>query len=126
MNFDQLKTKVVSVTEDLVNRAKPAADAAVENASQTMSQMSSWWSDYLAKNPKADAAIVQIGEGLEEVKNRLDKIADNVSGAAALAEANGLIERQKNYNNILATRLAEALNRIQELEMRVSRIEKKP
>lgn len=43
----------------------------------------------------------------------------NLSGEEALAKIATLIEQQRRYNDVLATRLAEALGRIEELEKKI-------
>lgn len=50
------------------------------------------------------------------------KFVDNISGAEAVARIEDLLAGQRRYNDILATRLAEALDRIDTLETAVNRL----
>lgn len=50
------------------------------------------------------------------------KLIDNISGAEATARIEELLAGQRRYNDILATRLAEALDRIEALEAEVKRL----
>jgi len=47
---------------------------------------------------------------------------DTVSGAKMLEEVRGRLDKQNLYNNILATKLAEALKRISELENDITKL----
>jgi UDP-N-acetylmuramoylalanine-D-glutamate ligase len=81
------------------------------------------WAKFREENPKTDKAVIKIGETLEDVQQRLSEIGDNVSGAKVLEQANALISQQKKYNDVLATRLAEALDEIRTLRARVDVLE---
>lgn len=62
------------------------------------------------------------GKLYEEATETSKKLGDNLSGAEAQARIAALVEQQRRYNDILATRLAEALDRIEKLEAQVARL----
>lgn len=62
------------------------------------------------------------GKVYEEATATGKKLGDNLSGAEAQARIAALVEQQRRYNDILATRLAEALDRIEKLETHVARL----
>lgn len=59
---------------------------------------------------------------VQGVSDSTTKIIDNISGAEANAKIQQLLETQQRFNDILATRLAEALDRIEHLEREVERL----
>lgn len=61
----------------------------------------------------------EIGKGLSDAT---DKIGANLSGEEAQTKMQELVMQQTRYNDILATRLAEALDRIDKLEQQVERL----
>jgi hypothetical protein len=61
----------------------------------------------------------EIGKGLSDATG---KIGANLSGEEAHTKMQELVMQQTRYNDILATRLAEALDRIDKLEQQVERL----
>jgi hypothetical protein len=57
--------------------------------------------------------------GAQVVAEVTGKVTDNISGADAHARIVEFVDQQRRYNDILATRLAEALSRIEQLESRM-------
>lgn len=106
--FEKFKTRfgsAVAVTGDKVNVT------------------AAWWRKYRDENPNTDKAVLKIGETLEDIQQRLGDIGDNVTGAKVLEQASALIDQQKKYNDVLATRLSEALDEIKSLKIRVASLE---
>ena len=68
-----------------------------------------------------DKAVKAGGKALRQAANTGQKISDNLSGAEVQARIVALVEQQRRYNDILATRLAEALDRIEKLEKQIAR-----
>lgn len=97
--------------------------ATLQDIGEKANQVSAWWGGYLKRNPKADAAIATIGTTLTDIQSRLEDMGRQVTGEAALAQANFLRDEQRRYNDVLATRLAEALDRIEVLEKRLAAVE---
>ena len=102
---------------------KRRLESAITITSGKVNEATAWWSEYRANNPNTDKAVLRIGETLEDIHQRLGDIGDNVSGAKSLEQASALIDQQKKYNNVLATRLAEALDEIKTLKTRVASLE---
>ncbi len=65
---------------------------------------------------KATAVAKDVYENSADTANKMLK---NISGAEVQAQVVALAEQQRRYNDILATRLAEALARIETLEAQV-------
>jgi hypothetical protein len=63
--------------------------------------------------------------GVKEVVKRTGGKFDEISGKAILEEMKKLIEVQSLYNDVLATKLQEALNRIETLEAQLKTHEHK-
>ena len=59
------------------------------------------------------------GKFVDEAAVAAKKIGSNLSGEEAQLRIEALVEQQRRYNDILATRLAEALDRIKKLEVKV-------
>lgn len=59
------------------------------------------------------------GDVAQGVGNAATGLFANLSGEEALEKIATLIEQQRRYNDVLATRLAEALGRIEELEKKI-------
>lgn len=116
-----MSDKLISTTSKLIE----TASSVTQNLNERANQVASWWKDYRAKNPTTDVAITRIGSTLDDIKLRLDILSQNITGEAALTEANALADKQRRYNDVLATRLAEALDRIELLEKRVAQMESK-
>ncbi len=57
-----------------------------------------------------------IGDAYDGASNAGSKLVDNLSGAEAMMQIESLLNQQRRYNDVLATRLAEALARIDKLE----------
>lgn len=110
--------------KELGARMEPHVNTAITSAQAQFNEVSTYWKDYRAKNPTADSAVLKIGETLDDIQKKLGDVSDNVSGAKVLEQANALIEQQRKYNDVLATRLAEALDEIKNLNARVGRLEK--
>lgn len=62
------------------------------------------------------------GKIVDEAKVTAIKIGSNLSGEEAQVRIEALVEQQRRYNDILATRLAEALDRIEKLELQVEKL----
>ena len=97
--------------------------SAITTTGDKAEEIARWWAIFRAKNPNADKAVLKVGETLEDIQRRLGDISDNVSGAKSLEQASALIEQQKKYNDVLATRVAEALDEIKALKARVASLE---
>lgn len=70
----------------------------------------------LAGTRRVKDAAGELYDGATKAGN---KLVDNISGAEAQALVGELLAQQRRYNDILATRLAEALDRIEHLEQQV-------
>lgn len=68
---------------------------------------------------KTKEAVAGVYDGAVEAGS---KLVDNLSGAEVAAKIEQLLAGQRRYNDILATRLAEALDRIEVLEEEVKRL----
>ena len=75
-------------------------------------------------NPKLDGTLTKGSEIVGGTTEKIVEVMDHVTGESALAEARNLLEKQRRYNDILATRLAEALDRIAALENRLDHLER--
>jgi hypothetical protein len=118
-----IATLAVDEAEKLKIHLSPAVKKGVTVAGEQMDSAAKQWAKFREENPKTDKAVIKIGETLEDVQQRLSEIGDNVSGAKVLEQANALISQQKKYNDVLATRLAEALDEIRTLRARVDVLE---
>lgn len=76
-----------------------------------------------ASNPTTERTLRQTQEALAATQKLLAELGDNITGATILAEAQKLHEMQRRYNDVLANRLAEALDKIHELEARLAKVE---
>ena len=83
----------------------------------------------LRKHPSGQSVIdftnkttETVSEAYKGVTDATGKIIDNISGAEAQQQIAALLEKQRRYNDILATRLAEALDRIEKLEQQVAKL----
>lgn len=124
----QVTGDVIQVTtvkaKELGTLIEPHVNSAILASQERLDETAAWWKDYRTKNPTADSAVLKISETLDDVQKKLGDLSDNVSGAKVLEQANALIEQQRKFNNVLATRLAEALDEIKDLKTRVGRLEK--
>ena len=77
----------------------------------------------LKDNPTLAKVVDKVGEAVDDTKQTIGEVTDHITGEAALAEAKRFLDQQQRYNNILATRLAEALDRIAVLESRLDKLE---
>jgi len=84
------------------------------------------YSKELVKRPGGQSVIDFANKTTETVSDAYrgiteasSKIIDNVSGTESQVRIAALVEQQRRYNDILATRLAEALDRIEKLENEV-------
>lgn len=73
---------------------------------------------------KAAGNKVKVGatEVCNEVTAATEKVLKNINGTEAQIHIVELVEQQRRYNDILATRLAEALRRIDQLELQVKKL----
>lgn len=93
------------------------------------------------------ALLVQASGGLAKIKNKVlekpgireteervvsavnkladavENVLDNATGKAMLDEIRALVEHQGLYNDVLATKLAEALDRLEHIESRAASLE---
>lgn len=72
------------------------------------------------KNLHAESLI----DLFHQLSDELNKGKQNLTGEAFFNAAEKLLNQQMQYNNILATRLAEALEDIEVLKSRISELEK--
>jgi hypothetical protein len=92
---------------------------------------SRWKNEYrkeLEKSNGGKATIVianKLENALGDVYEGATEAIDKFSGNEALAKTIKLVEQQRHYNDVLATRLAEALDEIKTLKARVVRLEEK-
>lgn len=107
----------------MFEKVKTGLESAVTITGDKVNEAAAWWRKYRVENPNTDKAVLKIGETLEDIQQRLGDIGDNVTGAKALEQANALIDQQKKYNDVLATRLSEALDEIKSLKIRVASLE---
>ncbi len=103
----RLTGALAEATTSLINRGSNLLDQS--DAGKKVKEMGS---------QAADVA----GKVYEEATATGKKLGDNLSGAEAQARIAALVEQQRRYNDILATRLAEALDRIEKLETHVARL----
>ena len=92
--------------------------SAVESASAKLDEYEAGRKAKEIGNKAADLA----GEIAESVTDTTKKIGSNLSGEEAQVRIEALVEQQRRYNDILATRLAEALDRIDKLEKQVENL----
>lgn len=62
------------------------------------------------------------GEVTTGVSSAAEKAVNNINGTEALRRIEELVAQQRRYNDVLATRLAEALTRIDHLEQQVKQL----
>ena len=79
----------------------------------------------LKDNPTLGKVVDKVGGAVDETKQTIGEVTDHITGESALTEAKRFFDQQQRYNNILATRLAEALDRIAVLESRLDKLEGK-
>ena len=103
--FKSASSAVGSMSNDLKRRA-----------TQTLEQTDNG-KQFLLAGEKVATVAGDIYDGAALSGN---KMLANLSGAEAHASIVKLVEQQSRYNDILATRLAEALDRIQQLEKQVT------
>lgn len=111
---------------DVVNSAMKATWDQVDAVTTTVSSGVSDAYDALGKTEigrTAKNAVSQTADAVREVgstaASTAEDIRNTVNGAGTLNAVKELLENQRRYNDILATRLAEALCRIEQLEKKV-------
>lgn len=115
-------TPPVTPTSSLTKSFKRFTDAAgeltseVSNSAKRTMEQSETGKKILKAGNKATAVAKDVYKGAAETG---DKVLRNISGAEVHAQVIALAEQQRRYNDILATRLAEALGRIENLEAQV-------
>jgi hypothetical protein len=92
--------------------------SAVESASAKLDQSDAGRKAKEIGNKAADMG----GKLLDEASVTAKKIGSNLSGEESQIRIEALIEQQRRYNDIIATRLAEALDRIEKLEGQVEKL----
>jgi UDP-N-acetylmuramoylalanine-D-glutamate ligase len=107
----------------MLEKFKSGLESAVAVTGDKVNEAAVWWRKYRVENPNTDKAVLKIGETLEDIQQRLGDIGDNVTGTKVLEQASALIDQQKKYNDVLATRLSEALDEIKLLKTRVVSLE---
>ena len=113
--MDNLKTTVKDTVQTTSSKAIKKLSTATDSVKDYFSQ--------LASNPKTEKALQHTQEALLSMQVALKDMADNVAGKKMVEQAQALIEKQEKYNNVLATRLAEALDKIKVLEERLNKVE---
>lgn len=107
-----------SLTDSFKRFTNAAGDLTSElsnSVKQTIEQ-SETGKKMLDAGSKATAVAKDVYDGAAKTG---DKVLRNISGAEVHAQVIALAEQQRRYNDILATRLAEALGRIENLEAQV-------
>ena len=92
--------------------------SAVESASAKLDEYEAGRKAKDIGNKAADMG----GKLLDEASITAKKIGANLSGEEAQIKIQALVEQQRRYNDILATRLAEALGRIEILEAKMENL----
>jgi len=118
-----------STASDLLTglkRVGSAVTSAVTEAVTTVGVRGNIYLEQSDTGKKAKALGAQAtdlaGKTIDGVSTAVNKIGANLSGEEAQARIAALVEQQRRYNDILATRLAEALDRIENLEAQVARL----
>lgn len=70
--------------------------------------------DKVAQNPRVEVVVTKTGEAMGKVSRRISAL----SGEEQLKKIVEYLDLQSGYNDILATKLAEGLDRITALEQR--------
>lgn len=117
----------------IVKKAKDTGTALVKTTIKTgkdvvgdaSSQFGKHIQIILDDNPAIKKAKDEAERRASEIAEALKDTAKQITGETALAEANRLLDIQKRYNDVLATRLAEALDRIAALENRADKLERR-
>ena len=102
----------------IASKVGTKATRLADDASEKMEQSPKGRAIKAAHN-KAAAAVSEVFDG---VSAATDKVLININGTEAQTHIVKLVEQQRRYNDILATRLAEALNRIDQLELQVKKL----
>ncbi len=68
---------------------------------------------------------VDFKKSMLEFVNSVGDVSKNITGKKFVEAAESLLDQQMRYNNILATRLAEALEDIEILKTRITQLENK-
>ena len=123
---------IVSTTtrRDSVIEARDSALAmsrkALDESRQLIVQASSGFSklkDRVLENPGMRETEERLTAAVGKLADAVDTVLDNASGKAMLDEIQTLVERQGAYNDILATKLSEALERLDHAETRAASLE---
>ena len=118
------------------NKNQVEFEQVVQDVSTPIEPKGFWatFSDEFAKNQKKALEGRAPGEvtreafgdfvaGIEKIADKANGAIETISGTEALAQTYKFVEQQRIYNDVLATRLAEALDEIKSLNARVSDLE---
>ena len=107
----------------------PSADEAIAAMKNGLASASSkaatalkGFTGWISANPRVDTTMRQAQEALEAAQQALAQIGHNIAGVTMVEQANALLESQRRYNDVLATRLAESLDKIKELDERLAKV----
>ena len=109
----------------------PTTSGVINNLGQTTRQFAA--QGYDAMTGTAGKALDMFGRvSTADVRTKFKQlfegarnVGENFTGEAFFNAAGNLLDQQMQYNNVLATRLAEALESIEALNRRVCELEKK-
>ena len=121
----KIKESSAKLRSGAANVANATAGAVGDFVKDVASQLGKHGNTILEDNPKVKGAVDATGNVVKEVKKQTREVVEHLTGEAALAQAEKLLEQQRCYNDILATRLAEALERIAMLESRLNEMDNK-
>lgn len=117
-NKPESKSSFLSSLKTLGTAITNVGTSAVETASAKLDQ-----SEAGRKAKEYGNKAVEIsGKAFDEASVTAKKIGANLSGEDVQRRVEELLEQQRRYNDILATRLAEALDRIEKLEQQVAKL----
>ena len=128
--FSLRRNKDKDTTEALPNEA-PATTSTLNTIGESTRKITGIAHDALAdttekaKSMLSKVSVDDFWGALGHLKKGAGQLGRNLTGEEFVNAAQKLLDRQMQYNNVLATRLAEALESIDTLKSRVSELEKK-
>lgn len=111
-------TGMTSKVKGLVGTVSDAVNTAAKSVSDRLDQ-SETGRAIKDVSTKAAGLASEAGAG---VSIAAEKAINNINGTEALRQIEELVAQQRRYNDVLATRLAEALTRIDHLEQQVKQL----
>lgn len=117
-NKPEPQTGFLNSLKDLGTVLGNLSASAVESTSALLDQTETGRKAKELGGKAADIGTKVVSEASDTAK----KIGANLSGEDVQRRVEELLEQQRRYNDILATRLAEALDRIEKLEQQVAKL----